>query len=116
MGQLTSTEALTSIFDDSNLYAVTNKDNTHVGRVIDARGYDYMIWRDSAVEQFNWPANLPGIIVSEETFLGRPCKVYSISKGTEVLKWSVWNGVTLRSESHFESETTILDTSEGPNA
>ena len=97
MRRLTSNEALTWIFDGSNLYAVVDKDNKRVGRVTEMReGYDYTIWRDSAVEQVNLPLSLPGVIVSEEVFPGRSCKVYSISKGTEVQKWWVWNGVTLR--------------------
>ena len=37
---------------------------------------------------------------------------YSISPGTTVQKWWVWNGITLRSESHFEDRTTVMDTSE----
>jgi hypothetical protein len=113
MRQLTSTEALTWIFEGSKLYAVTDKNNKRAGHVADLReGYDYTIWRDSAVEQLNLPARLPGVTVSEEMFLGRPCKVYSISKAPEVQRWWVWKGVTLRSESHWVIQTTVLDTSE----
>ena len=50
--------------------------------------------------------------MSEEEFLGRPCNVYSISPGKTVQKWWVWNGVTLRSESHFQDEAGVQDTSE----
>ena len=62
MRQLTSTEALTSIFDGSNLYAITEKDDQRVGHVIDMHeGYDYTIWRDSALanstKRARWASN-----------------------------------------------------------
>ena len=107
--KLTSTETLTLIFDGTKLYAIASKEGKQAGKVADLReGYDFTIWKDSAVEEMN----LLGTTVSEEEFLGRPCKVYSISPGKTVQKWWVWNGITLRSQSHFEDETSVQDTSE----
>lgn len=107
--QLTSVETLTEIFDGADFYIVTDKDGKRTGHVVDMRqGYDYTIWEDSAVEKFS----VPGATVNEEEFLGRPCKVYSISPGRNVQKWWVWNGITLRSESHFEDANTVQDTRE----
>jgi hypothetical protein len=107
--QLNSTEGLTLIFDGTNLYTVTSQHDTRVGRVTDLReGYDYTVWEDAAVEK----PSTPLATVSEEEFLGRPCKVYSISPGKTVQKWWVWNGVTLRSESHFEDAVEVQDTTE----
>jgi hypothetical protein len=107
--QSTKLETLTGIFDGADLYIVTEKEGKHTGQVMDMReGYDYTIWEDSAVEKFS----VPVATVSEEEFLGRPCKVYSISPGKTVQKWWVWNGITLRSESHFEDATTVQDTTE----
>jgi hypothetical protein len=109
MRQLNSTEGLTLIFDGTSLYAVTSQHDTRVGRVTDLReGYDYTVWEDAAAEKLR----VPGATVSEEEFLGRPCKVYSISPGKTVQKWWVWNGVTLRSESHFEDAVEIQDITE----
>ncbi len=107
--QLTSVGTLTGIFDGADFYIVTEKEGKRTGHVMDTHeGYDYTIWGDSAVEKLN----VPGATVSEEEFLARPCKVYSLSPGKTVQKWWVWNGVTLRSESHFEDATTIQDTTE----
>jgi hypothetical protein len=107
--QSTKLETLTGIFDGADLYIVTEKEGKRTGQVMDMReGYDYTIWEDSAVEKFS----VPVATVSEEEFLGRPCKVYSISPGKTVQKWWVWNGITLRSESHFEDATNIQDTTE----
>jgi hypothetical protein len=109
MRQSTSTEALTLIFDGTNLYTVTSNNGTRAGHVTDLReGYDYTIWEDAAAEKLH----VPGATVSEQEFLGRPCKVYSISPGKTVQKWWVWNGITLRSESHFGDATTVQDTTE----
>ena len=107
--QLTSVETLTEIFDGADFYIVTEKDGKRTGHVMEMReGYGYTIWGDSAAEKLH----VPGATVSEEEFLGRPCKVYSISPGKTVQKWWVWNGVTLRSESHFEDEVGVQDASE----
>jgi hypothetical protein len=107
--QLTSVETLTGIFDGADFYIVTEKEGKRTGHVINMReGYDYTVWEDSAVEKFR----VPVATVSEEEFLGRPCKVYSISPGKNLQKWWVWNGITLRSESHFEDATTVQDTTE----
>jgi hypothetical protein len=109
MRQLNSTEGLTLLFDGTNLYTVTSQHGTRVGRVTDLReGYDYTVWEDAAAENLH----MPGATVSEEELLGRPCKVYSISPGKTVQKWWVWNGVTLRSESHFEDTVEVQDTTE----
>jgi hypothetical protein len=107
--QLTSTQGLILMFDGAKLYIVTSKDGQRTGRVTDLReGYDYTVWEDAAAEKLR----VPGATVSEQEFLGRPCKVYSISPGKTVQKWWVWNGITLRSESHFEDATTVQDTTE----
>ena len=107
--QLTSVETLTGIFDGADFYIVTEKEGKRAGHVLNMReGYDYSVWEDSAAEKLK----VPGSTVSEEEFLGRPCKVYSISPGKTVQKWWVWNGITLRSESHFEDATTVQDTTE----
>jgi hypothetical protein len=106
--QLTSTQGLTLIFDGTKLYIVTtSKDGQRAGRVTDLReGYDYTVWEDAFIES----SKLLGITISEEQFLGRPCKVYTLAKGVDNQKWWVWNGVTLRSESHFETTSTVMDT------
>jgi hypothetical protein len=106
--QLTSTQRLTLIFDGTKLYIVTtSKDGQRAGRVTDLReGYDYTVWEDAFIES----SKLLGITISEEQFLGRPCKVYTLAKGVDNQKWWVWNGVTLRSESHFETTSTVMDT------
>jgi hypothetical protein len=101
--QSTTVETLTGIFDGADLYIVTEKEGKRTGRVMDMREGE-----DSAVEKFT----VPVATVSEEEFLGRPCRVYSISPGKTVQKWWVWNGITLRSESHFEDATTVQDTTE----
>ena len=109
LGQLTSVETLTGIFDGASFYIVTEKDGKRAGHVLKMReGYDYTIWGDSAAEKLH----VPGATVSDEEFLGRPCKVYSISPGKSVQKWWVWNGVTLRSVTHFEDEGGVQDASE----
>lgn len=109
MRQLTTTEGLTLIFDGTKLYIVTSKNGKRAGRVADLReGYDNTVWKDAAAEELR----VPGATVSEEEFLGRPCKVYSISPGKTVQKWWVWNGITLRSETHFEDATTVQDITE----
>jgi hypothetical protein len=107
--QSTTVETLTGIFDGSDFYIVTEKEGKRTGRVMDMReGYDYTVWEDAAAEKLR----VPGATESEEEFLGRPCKVYSISPGKTIQKWWVWNGITLRSESHFEDATTVQDTTE----
>jgi len=109
MSQLTTNTAVTWIFDGNHLYAMIDHNNKRAGHVVEMReGYGGTIWGDAAVEELK----PPGATISEEEFLGRPCKVYQISQGADVRKWWVWNGVTLRSESHQEIQTTILDTSE----
>jgi hypothetical protein len=110
MSQLTSNTAVTWIFDGSKLYAMSDHNNNRRARVVDFNeGYGGTIWADASVVELP----MPGATVSEEEFLGRPCKVYQISRGADLQKWWVWNGVTLRSESHMEiQKTTILDTSE----
>jgi hypothetical protein len=107
--QSTSTEGLAMIFDGTNLYTVTNKGGNRAGRVSDLReGYDFTVWEDAFIER----PMLPGTTISEEQFLGRQCKVYTLAKGVEFQKWWVWNGVTLRSESHLETTASAWDTSE----
>jgi hypothetical protein len=107
--QLTSTQGLTMIFDGTTLYTVTNKGGNRAGRVSDLReGYDYTVWEDAFIER----SKLPGTTISEEQFLGRQCKVYTLAKGVDIQKWWVWNGVTLRSESHLETTSSVWDTSE----
>jgi len=110
MRKSTSTEGLTLIFDGTKLYIVRNKDGNRAGSVMDLHeGYDYTVWEDAAAEAFQ----LPGTVVSEEQVLGRQCKVYTRSQGAaDIQKWWVWNGVTLRSESHLETGSTVIDTQE----
>jgi hypothetical protein len=109
MNQLATNTAVTWIFDGSHLYATMDHDNKRRASVVEFReGYGGTIWGDASVEQLE----IPGATVSEEEFLGRLCRVYQISHGADLQKWWVWNGVTLRSESHQEIQTTILDTSE----
>jgi len=119
MSQLTTNTAVTWIFDGSHLYAMIDHNNKREGHVVEMReGYGGTIWGDAAVEELK----LPGATISEEEFVGRPCKVYEVIQGPYVRKWWVWNGVTLRSESHQEIQTknpntseienTVLDTSE----
>lgn len=107
--QSTSVETLTGIFDGADFYIVTEKEGKRTGHVLNMReGYDYTVWEDSAVAKFS----VPVATVSEEEFLGRPCKVYSISTEKNLHKWWVWQGITLRSESHFEDATSVQDTTE----
>lgn len=108
MRQSTSAERLTLIFDGTKLYIVRNKDGNRAGSVMDLReGYDYTVWEDAAAEAFQ----LPGTTISEEKVLGRQCKVYTRSEGAaDIQRWWVWNGVTLRSESHVETGSTVIDT------
>jgi len=108
MRQATSTEGLTPIFDGRKLYIVRNKDGNRSASVMDLReGYDYTVWEDAAAEAFQ----LPGTTISEEPVLGRPCKVYTRSEGAaDIQRWWVWNGVTLRSEAHLETGSTVIDT------
>jgi hypothetical protein len=109
MRQLNSTEAHTLIFDGTNLYAVTNKDGKREGRVSDLReGYDYNVWEDALIPFVE--LKLPEPRITEEQFLGKPCKVYTFAKGAEIQKWWVWNGVTVRTESHLETKSTVMDT------
>jgi hypothetical protein len=43
--------------------------------------------------------------------LGRQCKVYTRSgSSADIQKWWVWNGVTLRSQSHLQTGSTVIDT------
>jgi hypothetical protein len=107
--QLNSVETLIGIFDGADFYIVTEKDGKRSGLVIDMReGFDYTVWEDAAVEKFTQPV----ATVSEEEFLGRPCKVYSMSPSKNVQKWWVWKGIILRSQSHFEDAEGIQDTTE----
>ncbi|MGB2901673.1 MAG: hypothetical protein WBB89_20625 [Candidatus Acidiferrum sp.] len=107
--QLTSTEGLTLIFDGTKLYIVTSKDGKRAGRVTDLReGYDYTVWEDAFSE---W-SKLPGTSIGEEQFLGRQCKLYTLAIRDQIQKWWVWNGVTLRSESHLGTTPNADDTSE----
>ena len=109
MRQLNSTERFTLIFDGTNLFAVTNKDGKREGRVSDLReGYDYTVWEDALIPFVE--LKLPEPRISEEQFLGKQCKVYTFAKGVEIQKWWVWNGVTLRTQSHLETTSTVLDT------
>jgi hypothetical protein len=110
MRQLTTTEGITLIFDGTKLYTLTSKNGNRAGRVTDlGEGYDYKVWEDASVPSIV-ESKLPGTGISEEQFLGRPCKVYTLAKGVDNQKWWVWNGVTLRSESHFETTSTVMDT------
>jgi len=107
--QLTSTQGLTLIFDGTKLYMVTSKDGKRTGRVTDLHdGYDYTVWEDAFIE---W-SKLPGTAISEEQFLGRQCKLYTLAIRDQIQKWWVWNGVTLRSESHLGTAPDAIDTSE----
>jgi len=108
MRQSTSTERLTLIFDGTKLYIVRNKDGNRAGSIMDLReGYDYTVWEDAAAEAFQ----LPGTTISEDQVLGRQCKVYTRSEGAaDIQRWWVWNGVTLRSESHLEMGSTVINT------
>lgn len=108
MQQSTSTERLTLIFDGTKLYVVRNKDGTRAGSVMDLHeGYDHTVWEDALAEAFP----LPGTTISAEQVLGRECKVYTRSEGAaDIQKWWVWSGVTLRSESHLEAASTVIDT------
>jgi hypothetical protein len=110
MRQATSTEGLTLIFDGAKLYIVRSRDGNRAGSVMDLReGYDYTVWEDAAAEAFQ----LPGTTISAEEILERPCKVYTRSEGAaNIQKWWVWNGITLRSESHLEAASTVIDTRE----
>lgn len=100
------TEALTMIFDGTKLYVIRSNADRKVGHVADLReGYDYTVWEDAAVEVLKQPEAQ----ISDEEFLGRPCKVYTISMLGGSQKWWVWNGVTLRSESHFGTNGTTMD-------
>jgi hypothetical protein len=109
MRQLNSTEGLTMIFDGAKLYTVTSKDGNRAGRVTDLHeGYDYTVWEDALIPFVE--LKLPEPRITEEQFLGKQCKVYTFAKGAEIQKWWVWNGVTLRTESHLETTTTVLDT------
>jgi hypothetical protein len=79
------------------------------------QGFNQPIWKDAAVEDEELKE--PGLTTSTEEFLGRLCKVYSISRTVDAhnfntQKWWVWNGVTLRSEWHSEIQDTVMDTSE----
>jgi hypothetical protein len=112
-GQLPSNPTLTWIFDGSNFYMMVDKDGKRINRVVEMHGgFDYPIWADAMVEKIGQDVGKPLYTITEKEFLGRPCKVYSNSKGADSQKWWVWNGVTLRSESHQEIGNTILETSE----
>ncbi len=108
MRQSTSTEGLTLIFDGRKLYIVRSKDGNRSASVMDLReGYDYTVWEDAAAEAFQ----LPGTTISEDQVLGRQCKIYARSEGAaDIQRWWVWKGVTLRSESHLEMGSTVIDT------
>jgi hypothetical protein len=112
-GQLPSNPTLTWIFDGSNFYMMVDKDGKRINRVVEMHGgFGYPIWADAMVEKIGQDVGKPLYTITEKEFLGRPCKVYSNSKGADSQKWWVWNGVTLRSESHQEIGNTILETSE----
>lgn len=110
MQQSISTEQLTLIFDGTKLYIVRNNNGTRAGSAMDLHeGYDYAVWEDALAEAFP----LPGTTISAEQVLERECKVYTRSQGAaDIQKWWVWNGVTLRSESHLEAASTVIDTRE----
>jgi hypothetical protein len=116
MRQLHSSQRRTLIFDGRNLYIVASKDGNRAGRVTDlGQGFDYHVWEDAPMQQLKLIEEVkpPGGI-GEEQFLGRQCKVYTLnSKDGTTYKWWVWNGVTLRSESHSgETASTVIETSE----
>jgi len=101
------TETLTMIFDGTKLYVIGSiADGPKRGHVADLReGYDYSVWEDAAVEVLKEPEAQ----ISDEEFMGRPCKVYTISILSGYQKWWVWNGVILRSESHFGTNDNRMD-------
>ena len=109
-GQLPSQQSVTWIFDGSHFYGWIDKNGRQTNRMAQIHEkYDSPIWADAAVEELK----LPGATISgEEEFLGRPCKVYTLSTGLVTKKWWVWNGVTLRSESHQDIQNSVTDTSE----
>lgn len=109
-GQLPSQQSVTWIFDGTRFYGWIDKNGKRINLTADIHEkYDAPIWADAAVEELK----LPGATISaEEEFLGRPCKVYTFSTGLATKKWWVWNGVTLRSESHQDIQNSVTDTSE----
>jgi hypothetical protein len=112
-GQSPSNPTMTWIFDGSNFYMMVDKDGRRVNRMAEMHGgFDYPIWADAMVEKIGQDIGQAVYTITEEQFLGRLCKVYSNSKGTDSQKWWVWKGVTLRSESHQEIGNTVLETSE----
>src|SRR5215469_15014788 len=96
--QTTSSQTLTWIFHGSNVYSVTDKEGQRTAHVIEMQqGYDVPIWADSMMERLIEESPRRGTVtISEEEFLGRPCKVYSSStvypnsKDTDTQKWWVW--------------------------
>ena len=110
-GQLPSQQSVTWIFDGTHFYGWIDKDGKRTNRMADTlEKYDSPIWADAAVEQ----QKLQGATLSgQEEVLGHPCKVYTQSfPGLVTRKWWVWNGVTLRSEMHWDRDNSITDTSE----
>lgn len=108
-GQLPSQQSLTWIFDGAHFYLMVDKGDKHVNRVAEIHEkFDSPIWADAPVDELK----MPGVTIGTEEFLGRPCKVYTVSTALVTKKWWVWNGVTLRSESHQEIQNSISDTSE----
>jgi len=102
---------VTWIFDGTHFYGWIDKDGKRLNRMAEVHEkYDSPVWADAAVEQ----QKLQGATVSgEEEVLGRPCKVYTQSfTGLVTRKWWVWNGVTLRSESHWDRDKSVSDTTE----
>ncbi len=113
MRQLHSSESRMLIFDGRNLYIVRTENGSRAGTVTGlADGFDYHVWEDAPMQLIE-ELRQPGA-VAEEQFLGRRCKVYTLnSKDAGTYKWWVWNGVTLRSESHSgETGSTVIETSE----
>jgi hypothetical protein len=98
LAQHASTDRFTLIFDGRRLYTVRNEGSNGVALVTDlGEGFDSPVWLDAPIEELN----LPGIKIEQDEVLGRPCQVYTLSTTTGLQKYSVWNGLTLRSERHL---------------
>jgi hypothetical protein len=113
MRQLHSIQRRTLIFDGRNLYIVREENGKRGGTVTDlGEGFDYHVWEDAPIQMIE--ELMQSGAIGEEQFLGRQCKVYTLSsKDAGTYKWWVWNGVTLRSESHSgETASTLIETSE----
>ena len=109
-GQLPSQQSVTWTFDGTHFYLWIDKDGKRMNRMAEIHEkFGSPIWADAAVEELKLPG---ATITGEEEFLRRPCKVYTLSTGLVTKKWWVWNGVTLRSESHQDIQNSVTDTSE----